>query len=468
MLVPTEPATLDPRFATDAVAMRATRLLHAGLFGLDPDTLEPTPLLAASHRFDGPTRLSITLREGVRFASGAPLEADDVCSTLHAFASPALASPHRSIAEVVARCTPDGPTALTLDLAAPRATILTDLELPILRRDQASLPPSQARELDGLGPYRLGRAGHDAVELLPRDHGALARPSRAVTLRVVHDENARVIRLLAGRADVVPNGVSPTLLPALEQSGAALAVRPGANLTYLLVHNQRPGLDTAASRRALAAAIDRASIAAHLHAGKARVAGTFVPPESWAYEPPRAPLAFDPEAARPALAHLAGRKLSLLTSTDRLRVTVARAMGQMLERAGLDVEVVPLELGVLLHRLTAGDFELAVLQIPEMTEPNLLRWFFHSSSIPSPRERRAGANRARYQSAEVDALLDEASSIVDRGARKALYARALSKMNDDMPVVPLFHEDQVAALSPAAASFKPSAEGRWLGLAAVP
>ena len=32
----------------------------------------------------------------------------------------------------------------------------------------------------------------------------------------------------------------------------------------------------------------------------------------------------------------------------------------------------------------AGDYELAIVQIPELTEPNLLRWFFHSSAIPAP------------------------------------------------------------------------------------
>ena len=46
MLVPTDAETLDPRHATDAVALRTTRLLHAGLVRLDPDTLEPKPYLA--------------------------------------------------------------------------------------------------------------------------------------------------------------------------------------------------------------------------------------------------------------------------------------------------------------------------------------------------------------------------------------------------------------------------------------
>lgn len=47
----------------------------------------------------------------------------------------------------------------------------------------------------------------------------------------------------------------------------------------------------------------------------------------------------------------------------------------MLEDAGAKVRVVALDLGVLLKRLDSGDFELAILQMPELTEPNILNWF---------------------------------------------------------------------------------------------
>ncbi len=65
-------------------------------------------------------------------------------------------------------------------------------------------------------------------------------------------------------------------------------------------------------------------------------------------------------------------------------------------------------------------------------------------------------------------LLLRASRDGDRERRRALFREALGLMGDDLPVVPLFHEDQVVALSARAASFLPSAEGRWSGLAAVP
>ena len=79
--------------------------------------------------------------------------------------------------------------------------------------------------------------------------------------------------------------------------------------------------------------------------------------------------------------------------------------------------------------------------------------------------RHEGKNRARYRSAAAGLLLDRASAVSDRDERRALYTRLAALMAEDLPVVPLWHEDQIAVVSARAQGFLPSAEGRWLGLA---
>jgi peptide/nickel transport system substrate-binding protein len=137
----------------------------------------------------------------------------------------------------------------------------------------------------------------------------------------------------------------------------------------------------------------------------------------------------------------------------------------MLADSGLQVRVVTLDFGVLLHRLDAGDFELAMLQMPELTEPNVLNWFFNTRGIP--REGGEGRNRARYRSAEASALLDRASEVTSLDLRRELYAHVAEVMLRDLPVIPLWHEDQVAVVSGRARAFRLSAEGRWLALAGL-
>jgi peptide/nickel transport system substrate-binding protein len=462
VVIPTEIATLDPRFSTRSFDIKLTRLVHAGLVGLNPSTLAPEPLLARSLRFADALTLQVELEPGVRFHSGRELSAADVCATIGALSDPALGSPHRAVVRAIGACEAHSPRSLTIRLAEPRATLLTDLEVPILRADQARSPARD--DLDGLGPYRVLRARPSEVLLEPADTGSLPRPKHALVVRSVRDENARALRLLAGRSDVAPNAISPALLPALEaRAGLHVRTRAGANVSYLLVHNERPPLDRVEVRRAASSAIDRALLTRTLLAGRAQPARWIFPPDHWASPADLAAPSFDPASARQVLAGLP--RVKLLTSTDRARVTIARAIAQMLGDAGLPVEVVPLDFGVLLARLDAGDYQLATLQMPELTEPNLLAWFFHPRGVPGEG---AGRNRARWRSAEAGRLLDAASAVREIAARKPHYAELARLMQRELPVIPLWHEDQVAVVSERAAAFVPSAEGRWQALAALP
>lgn len=466
VVVPTEAALLDPRFTTRSLDIKITRLVHAGLVGLDPETLRPIPLVAESWSFDGELALTVTLRAGLRFHSGAPLTSKDVCATLEGVKDPALGSPHRGVVKAISQCEQLSPRQVRLELSEPRATLLTDLELPILRADQVRSPPTPEGDLDGLGPFRISKVEPGNVDLTPADTGLFAHaPQRAVSVRTVRDENARALRLLAGRADVAPNSISAAVLPAVvDREGLALERRRGANVTYLLVHNEREPLDRSDVRRALAQAIDRDTLVKTLLGGHAQIASWLFPPGHWASPPDLKPLPFSPGKARPVLEEVA--PITLLTSTDRARVTLARAIAQYLGDAGLQVRVVSLDLGVLLTRLDSGDYELAVLQMPELTEPNVLDWFFHPSRVPG--EGRPGKNRARYRSAEAGQLLDAAGRDRELERRAPHYHQLARLMARDLPVIPLWHEDQIAVVSQRAASFKPSAEGRWLDLARVP
>ena len=465
LLVSSDAETLDPRYASDSVGLRVTRLVHAGLVRLDPDSLEPRPYAAEGWTWRDPLTLEVTLRAGLRFHSGAPFGADDVVATLRAFGSKKVASRHARVVDAIEGARAESDRVVVIHLARPHATLLTDLELPILRRDEAEAPPAPDGSLDGLGPFRIASAARGALELTPAEGGALARPAHAVTIRTVHDENARALRLEGGRADVAVNLVSPTLLPALaSEPGLAIASRPASNLTYIVVDEEHGALGDPRVRQALSLAIDRAMLCRTLFAGRAQPAAGLVAPAHWAHtEAP--PLPFDPRAARALFAEAGAPHLhvTLLTSTERLRGDVARVIAQGLADLGVTADVVPLELGTMLARLDGGDFDLAILQLPEMTEPNVLRHFLHSAFIPP-----SGGNRGRVRDATLDALLDQGDAVADPLARRAIYARVEARERQQVHWIPLWVEDQVAVTSVRARAFVPSAEGRWLGLASLP
>ena len=471
MLVSVDADSLDPRFTVDTVGLRVTRLVHAGLFRLDENDLHPIPYLAKAWKFSNELTLDVELREDVAFHSGKPLSSADVVATYRALADPRVGSRHARIFEAIESVVADGDHRIVFRLKRPHATLLSDLEMPVLRADEAALPPASDAEgggLDGLGPFSIKTRTEGEILLVPAQHSAFGdAPRHAVVVRTVHDENARALRLLSGSGDIVQNGFSLSLLPALaKERGLTINARPGANLTYIVFRVDRGPFATHELRRLASEMIDRDLIARTLLSGHAQVATTVLPESHWAHGlPPPNAITFDPAGAERALAALGkrGTHVEFLTSTDRLRSTIARYFAQTMNAHGFDVSVHELELGTLIARLNAGDFDMATLQMPELAEPNALRVFMHSAYIPPN-----GSNRGRIQDPALDAVLDEGDGTLDLASRREIYQRMEVVLADRLYMFPLWHEDQVAVNGARVPTYTASAEGRWLGLARLP
>lgn len=460
VVVPSDPLSLDPRFSVDVHGMRLARLVHLTLTRPHPETLAPVGVLAESLEREGDA-LVVTLRKDARFHDGAPIVAADVVATFAALSDPALGSPSRRVLANLHPVTAvDGPGGRVVRIRpkSRRATLLGDLDVPILSAADAGRPRDAA--LVGSGPFRVADRGAGLVTLAP----AGDRPARSVLhVRTVRDEAARAMRALGGQSDVVANALGPILalgLPGRGDAPRGLSARtfPSAATTMLLLQNERPPFDRAEVRRAVAAALDRATLAAAKLGEAGSVARGLLPPALGIVAPPLR--AYAPDDARRVLAGLG--PLVLVTGTDRLRVGIARFVAQALGDVGVAVEVRTFELATLLTRLGAGDFHLAPLVASELTDPDNLRWYLHSAAIPP-----AGANRARVRDATLDGFLDEGLATLDPAARAAIYAQIEARVHAEAYVLPLFHEHHVVVTSARAQAFRPSVDGRWAALAEV-
>jgi peptide/nickel transport system substrate-binding protein len=469
LLIGAEPQTLDPRFVADVYGLRIARLVHAPLFRPHPDTLEPEPLLAEHPRVDESGILTFSVRENACFDDGKPVVAGDVIATLEALGDATLGAPAKRLVDTLARIeAPDGLVGRTVRLhpRAPRATLLGDLDLAVLSADHARRPRGAA--LASTGPYRLTSVEPGVIALSPSaTFGRWATPSarRAVVVRTVRDEAARAMRMLGSAADLAPGSLSPANAKALVESAdgqhLTLVRRDGATTAWLTLHCGRAPLDRPEARRALAMAIDVETLVATKLDGQALVARGLLPPMLGVAAPPRDP--FDPRAAAALwAAHGAQRPLELLTSPDRLRVSVARAIAQMLTDVGVVVELRIFELGTLFARLAGGEFDLAPTVSGEIDDPETLRWYIHSGATP-PR----GQNRGRFADAEVDALLDRGVSELMRERRLDTYAALERRLAALRPMLPLWHEAHIAVVGPRARGFRPGADGRWGALATL-
>ncbi len=455
VLLPREPEQLDPRYVGDAYGVKLSRLLYASLVTIDPTSLEPRFDLAARLEIIDPLHVRVQLHAGLHFADGSVLDAADVVATFRALVDPRVRSRYVSTYARIADVHAEDDLTVLFTLKQPHATFVTDLEMPILRAEDAFVPQSSGRLPVGSGPYTLVARNGGELELKANTWHAWKPLHAHLRFVIIRDDNTRALRLLGGAGDLALSTISPLLVSLFDsKDGFHVRTAPGVGTSYLGVNLEHPVLRDVRVRQALAYAIDRESIVRYKLGGRARLAASFIAPGHWAHDPKTTSYGYDPARAR-ALLDAAGLtpgpdgvrlSLALRTSSDRSVVSIARALISMLRNVGIDVEVRPSEGATLLADLARGRFELTCLQIPEVFEPHVLSWFFGSDHIPQPGVTE-GANRWRFRSAALDAALERGRLSSVRNERIAAYEQAQHILAAQLPVIPLWHDDVVAITS---------------------
>ena len=493
LLIEARLARLDPRFAGSSWENKVAQLIAPGLTTIDNPQAETRPALASSVEQEDPVTYLAALRPDARFPDGAPVTADDVAYTFESVQAPELGSRFsQTWAEILARVEVVDPSHVRFHLRAPRAPFLTDLTFGIVEAsvarplDEAVRAAARAHqrapafdplhEVVGAGPYRIAARTGERLDLEANPHASTPPRTPRLSIRTVPDENARFLALLGGSGDLIQNGVVPLVAETFE-SNARVRVdyQPSAMTTYLGFNTGHGATADPRVRRALALAIDRAGIVQAKLRGHASLARSFLPPSN-AYLPGDLPtVPFDPEAARRLLDEAGYRDpdgdgplprltLTFKTSNQRFRVSLAHVLAQSLATVGVAVEVRPYEWGTFLDDVKKGNFDLFSLQATDLVEPDMLRAFFHSARIPRASVQWNGNNRVRYQDAEVDAWLDEGTRTSDRARRFALYRLVQLRLARDLPVLPLWHEDNVILARQALQGFQPRPQASLGGL----
>lgn len=155
------------------------------------------------------------------------------------------------------------------------------------------------------------------------------------------------------------------------------------------------------------------------------------------------------------------------TSTDALPVAIARVIAAQLGEVGIAVELRPLEFHLFLSDVKKGNFQLYTLSSAEIAEPNLYRNFFHSAFIPTAANLDAGLNRMRYRNPELDVLLDQGLREMNREKRRLIYARVQTILARDLPMLPLWHPNNVVVARRLVQGFRMWPSAQLSGLASV-
>ncbi len=468
---------LDPRFALSAYSVKVCHLIHAALVSVDNQASEPRLELAESYEQPDPVTYRFTLRPGLTFHDGHPLTARDVAWTYRSIVDPALGSPYAGMFEKISEIRVLDDRTVEFVLRHRHAPFITDLVMGIVPEHLTRATGRFQGPVVGAGPFELVSWESDRRVVLRRFPG-YALPGRGnvrkVVIKTIQDDNSRLLALIGGSGDLVQNGVNPMLLDTLARyPDLRILTGPSVAYNYMGFNLTDPILSRREVRQAIAYGIDREAIVRSRFKGHARLATGLLAPGHWAYEPNVQTYPHDPAKAK-ALLDRAGYPdppgpaprftLTLKTTTNRFRRSIARLMAHQLATIGIEVKVRSFEWGTFFADVKSGNFQLYTLQWPAVVEPDLYHWIFHSSMIPTPENRGRGGNRNRYVSREVDRLIDLGRATVDRDERRRIYGRIQQIVALDLPYVSLWHEDNIAVTRAGITGYEILPNARFGGL----
>ncbi len=430
-----DPVTLDPHRATDLVSAAVVSNVCEPLVRYRPDGSRPEAALATSWATADSRTWTFTLRQGVRFHDGAPLDAAAVVANLDDL---------RKQRGFAGRAVRAGPLVVTVTLDQPNAALLATLSQAFFAMQSPREIARSPGRLVGTGPYRLESVRPGRIELSadPQHWGGAPRLKRIV-FRRLPDQPSLEAALLAGDVDVTSAVGQDTVGRLHGRAGITLDSQTGLNIAFLCPNNERRPFDDRRVRQALVRAIDRRALVRDGLGGHGVPARNPLPPAMWGYAGRTKEPGLDRAAARRLLAQAGypdGFETTLMTvdaarpylpSPLRLASLVRDDLTQIGVRAKLDQARSWKEY---LDRATRGDYALALLgwQADTIDPNDFLSALLGSDAIGS-------TNRSRYRSPQMDALLKQGRQRADHRERAGLYRSAQELFQKDVPWAPLYH-----------------------------
>ncbi|MHB8797701.1 MAG: ABC transporter substrate-binding protein [Thermoanaerobaculia bacterium] len=413
--------------------------------------LNLVPALATRWETPDETTWVFSLRRGVSFHDGSPLDAGAVVAALER----ARLSPESTVHGylwAVSGVEAIDTHSVRIRTRVPDALLLHGLTFVLVARG-ATRAEIEGRPV-GTGPYRVARwRKGDALDLEAWDDywgpSAVVRKVRIIALPSAEDGTAALARRDAEIAEIPPSAAR-----AAPPDGVRFVTTPGLTTFYLWM-NGPTTIDGRANpfadvrvRRAAASAIDRARLARAATGTEATAAPQLVPPTVFGHVPSLTALPYDPAAAR-ALLQSAGYALPLETTLAYRAVgtddPAASALQKMLDAAGFRVTLRPVPWDQIQAELRHGRFDLLLggWTFDGPDAGGFLRDCIRSREANG----RTGLFNPGYVRPEIDRLVDASSGAFVRSSRLSLLEEAMRIANDDAPLVPLFHRPDAWAVT---------------------
>ena len=418
-----EPATLDPQRATLPDEFFIIRALGEGLLTPNPDGGTPLPGVAEKWEVssDGLT-YTFHLRVNANWSNGDPVIAHNFADMIRRVTAPDSLAPKAHLFAMVQEMKTPNPETLLIVLNRPT------LDFPAI---VASGPWIPAHEKPGVGngPFKLTEwkpNQHITVRKTPLYWNAAAVKLDGLQFLAMDNGDTEERAFRAGQLDVTMAVPVTKLAGYRAASPPVLHTVPLHETRYLALNTQRPPLNDARVRRALALALDRTALVEKVLQGGQQPAFNFVPAGLGGYAP-GARIAEDAAQARILLAEAgfpAGRGFPRLEISTWVNSPVLEAIQQMWRRElGLEIALVQREARTHLAALASSDYAIGFMTaIPD---------YDGASDLLTQLTTGHAANYPHWSSAEYDQIIAAGQ-----------WAPAENILRNEMPLVPLYFNAQ--------------------------
>lgn len=459
-----DPQSLWPNFSTSQEQMNVGNAVVESLLWLDPATNKAEPVLATGFEFVDDITVKVSLRKGVTFSNGEPMDADAVIASIKVFMNKAVTPAYaRDAAKIGSVEKIDDHTVLIkLSQKYPAVPLLLSQIYIVPPKYWAQIGPEGfGRAPIGTGPYKLTEWVRDDRVVMDRNPTFWGKPPvgiNKIVWKPVPDDTARAAGVMTGEYDIAAN-LPATSLPQLKGRAGVSAISVPSyrifkiDFSTLDIH---PGAQhDLRVRQALNYAVDKDAIREILFSGLASpLHGQILRSNQLGFNPEIKDYPFDPEKAKKLLAEVGGKvEITFKFPAGRYAQDkeVSEAVAGMLSDVGVKVNMIQLEAGEFLTQLNNRElFQMALRGSAPQDDPDAMLSAYLSDWRYS-----------HIQDPELDVFIKAGSVELDPVKRGEIYKKAMKLIYDKAYMVFLYQANDLYGVTSRVKNFVPRGDQRF-------
>lgn len=446
-----DPVNLDPRLTWVGQGYSINAHIFEPLVERLDDgagNVEIVGLLAEDWETRDETTWVFHLREGVQFHDGQPFTAEAAQFTLETIMSEEFSTPLVTWTATIESVEVEDDYTLVINTTTPTRGLLNSLvQVPIVspqaveeHGEQFTLNPV------GTGPYEFVSYTQNSQVLIERyeDYWGELEGPEAITWRIMPEASARISAIQSGEVQVAEN-IPPDQLATLESAdNIEILSAETMRVAMMVPLFANEWMMNDEFRQGLSLAIDRESLVRDLLSDTTEVANSISPPGTVGHHEGLEPFPFDPAAAADLIESSGydGSPIRVGAPQGRYQMDaqIGEAIASMLSDVGVDVQFTALPWSEYSGQTAQGTdaFDFYFLGTTDFTlyPTAFYNGLFHCE-----------LGRNYYCDEDLTALIDESATLLDDDEAAAHYAGIQETVYEDLPMIPLYWEPAISAVS---------------------